>query len=168
MNMDKAELLEIEKYHTEDVDGEILANALRFVSLCPGLGKKELIKLQIRDVKNPNGEIVNGIMLDKGRVPLFENAKTLIRKHLAYLSEKVYNLTRSAPLFPRRNKLGYRNSTELQKDLKNIVNYLAIQNDYFQGDGIDIDRISSWAMDEYYTRLGREHYLFLKDEGKRI
>jgi len=31
MDMDKGEFLEIEKYHTKDIDGNVLANALRFV-----------------------------------------------------------------------------------------------------------------------------------------
>ena len=47
MPTEKEDILEIEKYHTEDIDGEVLANALRLVSLCPGIGKMELIKLQI-------------------------------------------------------------------------------------------------------------------------
>lgn len=166
MDMDKGEFLEIEKYHTKDIDGNVLANALRFVFLCPGVDEKDLIRLQIRDVKNPNGEIASGIILDKGRAPLFEKAKNLMRKHLGYLYDNGYNLARNAPLFPKGNKLGYSNSKELQRDLKKIVDFLSIQNDYFQRDTINIDRISHRVMDEYYTTLGREHYLFLRDELK--
>ena len=46
MDIDKGEFLEIEKYHTQDIDGNILANALRFVFVCPGVEEKELIRLQ--------------------------------------------------------------------------------------------------------------------------
>jgi len=143
-----------------------LANALLFVFLCPGVGEKELIRLQIRDVKNPNGEIASGVILDKGRAPLSEKAKNFIRKHLSYLYDNEYNQLRNAPLFPKGNKLGYSNGKELQRDLKKVVNFLSIQNDYFQRDTINIDRISHRAMDEYYTILGKEHYLFLRDELK--
>ena len=166
MEMDKGEFLEIEKYHTEDIDGTILANALRFVFVCPGVDEKELITLQIRDVKNPNGEIASGVMLDRGRSPLSEKAKNLMRKHLDYLYDNGYDLARYAPLFPKGNKLRYSNGKELQRDLKKVVEFLSIQNDYFQRDTINIDRISHRAMDEYYTILGKEHYLFLRDELK--
>ena len=168
MNMDNGELLEIEKYHTQLIDGNILANALRFVFLCPGIGEKELINLRVRDVKNPNGEIANGVMLEKGRVPLLKKAKKLIKNHLRYLFDNGFNLARNAFLFPRGNKLGYTNQEQLRRDIKKIVDFLTVKNHSFQREDITIASIRHQAIDEYYAMLGREHYLYLNDELKSV
>lgn len=84
---------------TKNIDGPLLANAVRFVYLT-FIKKSELINLEIRNVVGKGGEILNEIKIGRGEIPLSQNAKDHIVKHLRYLKDKGYNTTRAQPLFP--------------------------------------------------------------------
>jgi len=104
----------VEEYGKDDyIDGQILANALKFV-FWTGLKRSKFPILKIGDVTcQGTGEIVSGIEIGHREVIIFEDLKTLIQNHLAYLKIAGYKTTRAQPLFPKTRKSSLKhNSTD--------------------------------------------------------
>jgi hypothetical protein len=138
----------IEQGSTPFIDGNILSVLVMVCFFC-GLKKQELIDLKIRDVINRDGNLLDIITIQKLGVPLTDDAKTILRRHLNYLQNKGYKRLRSSPLFPKKDKGSY-TPKKLQYDLQEFLAPLP--------ENIRLEKIRQSGICRYYDQL--------RDEGR--
>jgi len=103
----------VEEYGKDDyIDGQILANAIKFV-FWTGLKRSKFPILKIGDVTcQGTGVIVSVIRIGQREIEICDDTKNLIQNHLAYLKIAGYKTTRAQPLFPKTRKSSLKNSSD--------------------------------------------------------